>query len=46
MYSLKARLDGLPLEEVAPQPRAAAISISEDTLLPLIGEGAATHAAA
>ena len=36
---LKARLDGLPLEEVAPQPRAAAISISEDTLLPPIGEG-------
>ncbi len=38
LYALKAQLDGLPLEAVAPQARAAQLSINEDTLLPLIGE--------
>ncbi|PSC72012.1 phospholipid glycerol acyltransferase family [Micractinium conductrix] len=38
LYQLKAQLEGLPLEEVAPQPRAALLTISEDTLLPLIEE--------
>ena len=38
LYTLKAQLDGLPLEAVAPQARAAQLSINDDTLLPLIGE--------
>lgn len=42
LYQLKAQLDGLPLEAVAPQRRAARVSISEDTLLPLIGERGAS----
>ena len=37
LYRLKAQLDCLPLDAVAPQPRAAGITISEDTLLPLRG---------
>lgn len=37
LYRLKAELEGLPLEAVAPQPTATATSMSEDTLLPLIG---------
>lgn len=37
LYSLKAQLEGLPLEEVVPQRAAAAVTISEETLLPLIG---------
>ena len=48
LFRLKAELEGLALEVVAPQPAqlrqppvvaAAALSQSEETLLPLIGEG-------
>lgn len=46
LYKLKAELDGLPLEAVAPQdPRAAALSISDDRLLPLIGAPCCEEAA-
>lgn len=46
LYSLKAQLDDLPLEDVAPQPRQAALTISEDTLLPLIGASVLCHCCA
>eukprot|EP00887_Chlorella_sp_A99_P008113 scaffold12.g8113.t1 len=36
LYQLKAQLEGLPLEEVVPPEAAAALSLSDDRLLPLI----------
>lgn len=36
LYQLKAQLEGLPLEEVAPAQAETALSASDDRLLPLI----------
>ena len=38
LYALKAQLEGVGVEEVAPPPRAAAPPLDDDALLPLIGE--------
>lgn len=35
LYSLKAKLDGLPLEAVAPQEATAELALQEENLLPL-----------
>ena len=37
LYQLKAQLEGVPVEEVMPQRAQQTLSVSEETLLPLIG---------